>query len=245
MWLFILYHFVLPAAVFYAFTAMVFLSVARIEKSANGKLILDPDSWHFKVAYPFARDKVVKAIRKIKKTECIPPDERRYFDREGYKDARELLASYSRGLCAYFFKFFVMLYFAWPILIILIILWFVVGGGVMSLFGYYPVMENEVPCRRYPLPRVYGIRLLPIYLLALVLYAALWYAYPGDTSAITGVTVVLVGTAALIVAFIWTCVTIICWFRKTDKKSVSMVREWVSAKKQGVCPLTEIKISDV
>ena len=50
----------------YVLTATVLLSIARIEKGANGKLILDPNSWHFKVAYPFKRFKILDLVDELR-----------------------------------------------------------------------------------------------------------------------------------------------------------------------------------
>ncbi|MBI1998732.1 MAG: hypothetical protein HYS73_00135 [Parcubacteria group bacterium] len=234
MWSFILY-FVLPPVALYAFTATIFLFLVQLEKNADGKLVLDPDSWHFKVAYPFARYKVKDALEKRMSTDAYKRDR-----------AKNFLASYQHGLCVYFFKFFLMFYLGYPILVVFSFLCHIVANVCAISFGYcvFLSFDDRFYHWKYPLPRVYGIRLLPIYFLVPLLYAALWYAYPDDTPVKTGYAALAFGAIIAIVAILWATATAVVWLGRTDKESVSMVREWISAKKQGICPLTEIKISD-
>lgn len=240
MWQIILYA-VLFLVALYAFTATIFLFLAQLEKDEKGKLFIDPDSWHFKVAYPIGRYKVLDALNALK------PDSGSKLTRY---EAKKILASYRKGLCAYFFKFFFMLYLGWPVfvvgLIIILIILYAIIQVVAFPFGFYMVdiTGESILWKRYPLPRIYGIRLLPVYFIVMLGYAALWYFFPSGTPSVTGQTLGVVGIGLLLVGVVWAIVSAISWLRHTDGKSVNVVREWVSAKKEGVCPMVEIKSPD-
>lgn len=236
MWQIILYSAISLAAL-YAFTATIFLFLARLEKNAEGKLVVDPDSWHFKVAYPMGRAKVLEALK---------PDSVSNLARW---QAEDILASYRKGLCAYFFKFFFMLYLGWPFLAVFAVLSGVVFNFFTLPFGHYcrtlaALLQDRFVLKRYPLPRIYGIRLLPIYFIVPLLYGTLWYFFPNIVPDLTVFLLLCFGIGILAVVVIWAIVSAISWFRRTDEKSVNVVREWVAAKKEGVCPMVEIKSPD-
>ncbi|MBI3020332.1 MAG: hypothetical protein HYY60_03350 [Parcubacteria group bacterium] len=246
MWLTILYV-VLSLIALYVLTATVFLATVRIEKGANGKLILDPNAWHFKVVSPLKRRELMAAIQDLKEARRYTNTVTRKFEEDM---AKNVLASYSPNLCAYFFKFFLMLYLFWPAIGMFIGFVLAVTNIVVLPFGYYAEVivssQTEAPITftQYPLWRIKGKRLLPIYFIIALLYAAWWYADAESATFVHKWTLYITGTFAVCAGIGVAIAAVVSWYGSTDKQSVSMFREWVSAKKQGMCPLMEIKIPD-
>ena len=150
----------------YIATAAVFMASARLKKDSNGNLILDPESWHFKTTFPM-----------------------RKFDVYKVKDL-----SGSISLCGYFYRFFMMLFLGWPFILIWAIAKTILYSPFMILFGYYPVadlrsmyeMANDygpfgVKVEQIYLPRIYGYRIFPIYLIVPTVYWICWKFWPITT----------------------------------------------------------------
>jgi len=216
-------YLLLSLAVLYVVTATVFLLIARIEKDKDGILILDPESRHFKMSYPFLK-----------------------FKKWQVEELSEKIS-----LCRYFAKFFFMLYIGWPTLAVWCSLKTVAYAPFMFLFSRYPIanirsMSNEydsnelfnVKVGHLRLLKVRGVTVHPFGPLAILAYLLSWAYFPSSTFYFTRAIVIII-TAIAVIA---TVVVGICWLLATDQGGVSLIREWVMAKKKGMCPPLRIKV---
>ena len=208
--------------VLYVLTATVFLLVAKIRKDEKGNLVLDPNSWHFKISYPFIK----------------------------FSKYQILFLSEKVGLCGYFAKFFFMLYLGWPMLMVWACLKTIVYSPFMLLFGSYPIANNrsmdeafegplavEVGEIKMLKPNVLGLTIFPFYIIALLAYVFSWIYYPDTTWTVTFwclVTIAVVVVAVAIIVGIYR-------FMKTDQETVYLIKEWANSKKKKLCPKMKIK----
>jgi len=201
----------------YILTATVFLLTARIEKDKDGDLILDPDSWHFKLSFPFLKFSL-RAVEKL---------------------------SGNINICKYCIKFFLMLYLGWPMLIIFICLKTIVYSPFMFLFGFYPIanlmsMSDElmhVDVGYIKTPEIKGVPIVPFYAVAPIAYVASLIYYTNVTLVATLACLALAVLIALGVGISFTHE----WLTETDEKTVSLVREWAGSKKRKFCRTMKVK----
>lgn len=221
MWWILLYAF-LALAGLYVGTAAVFLAVARLEKRADGTLILDPKSRHFKITFPF-----------------------RKFDEWEVKRLSGRI-----GLCNYFLRFFGMLCVGWPVLIILAVSKTVFYTIPMLLFGYYPIADLRSMCEEgTPLavhagkirvvPKVKGFKIFPFYFVAPLVYWLCFRLWPGPMWRITMVLLVILIACGAVGVVVEGFPRLIDWLKGTNRQSVSLLREWIKAR--NLCPLMVIK----
>jgi len=132
---------------------MALLLTAKFKKNEKSNLILDPDSWHFKLCHPMLT--------------------REYgsYDIIRHKEKFDL----PFNICPYAAQFFLMLYIGWPVLILWCCLKTLVYTPFMILFGSYPIANIEsmvwfsgnilaVDVGEIPLPKIRGYKIFPIYI---------------------------------------------------------------------------------
>lgn len=226
-YLFLIVKTVGAVLVLHTITVAVIFLLARIKKDAEGNYILDPNSWHFRLAYPFKRKEYLKNCR--------------YYEDEKI------------GICRYFAKLSWMLYVGWPILLfvefirtILLFPFFFLGGKIIvpSVESLHSAAKRdnvfEFVGTKDVTFRIGKVTVLPLFWIVPSVYALLLWKYMAVTFHYTLWTlgiilgaVVIVGISAGIFAFI-------AWLVETDGRSVSLAREWTGAKIRGVCPLAKI-----
>jgi len=202
-------------SVLYVLTTTVLLFFAKFKKNEKDDLILDPDSWHFKLSYPIL-------TRKFDSYDIIE-----------YKDRFNL----NLNICSYAIKFFFMLYVGWPLLILWSCFKTVVYTPFMILFGYFPVaniesmIEYDIPLAvnvgEILLPEIKGYKIFPIYIVLPIVYFAGWRYFFNDT--------MIVSLSILIAAIVFAIIIGLVKLNQTNQKEVSLVRAWLSAKKNKVC----------
>lgn len=213
----------------YIAAAAAFMLSARLKKDADGNLILDPESWHFKAAYPFRKFNIY-AVK--------------------YLSGRI-------SVCGYFRKLFLMLFMGWPILIALAVFKTLTYAPFMLLFGYYPIADHlsiheswgygdgdsagpfAVHAVKISLPEFRGYQIFPVYLIIPLAYLACWMLWPGIAAAIT-VTALTIAIGIVIVAGVLMFAMAI---NKTHSGTIGIVKEYVSSKKKGVCRLMIVRSS--
>ncbi len=205
----------------YIITATIFLLLAKISKDDDGYLILDPESWHFKMAFPIAR----------------------------YWESNILKMHLRIGLCRYVMKFVLMLYVGWPIIIIIVVLEMIVFSPIVFLFGFRITFKLEdlkglddgpfaVNCKRIQwIPEIRLTKIYPIYLTIPLIYFTLYYFYSEMTLTITIWTGGIIGIIIAVILI----VSGIGWIKDTDQHKVSLVRETLKSRARGFCPLMKIK----
>lgn len=204
----------------YVITASVFLSLARININPEGNLTLDPNSRHFRITFPAKRYSPYE-IRRLSGT---------------------------LTLCGYFARFFLMLYAGWPILATWVALKTVLYSPFMLMFGYYPVADLQsmigfyghpffVRVKSIKLPEVKGFTLFPAYAVILLSYLFFWIYWPGKAWQVTFWALTIIGAVAVLAGVS----AVHKWLQKTDQESVSLIKEWVTAKIRRACPLVEIQ----
>lgn len=208
----------------YALTTGIVLLFAKIEKESDGTPILDTDSWHFKLAYPFGRY------------------EKEFMER--LSDGRIKIS-----ICTYFWKLFLALWIGWPFLAAVTI----VGSAMTCIFGniIVPSFKDDTKSmehKEFWLPRIGDFRILPAYFLPLVFYFWLLWSYPSKTWAWTYTAfswTCAMFKIIIIPAVIFALFVFFLWFLVTDQKEVSLVREMVEAKMNKWCPFFKVKIRTV
>ena len=212
-------------SVLYVLTTAVLLFFAKFKKNEKDNLILDPDSWHFKL--------------------CCPVITRKYnsYDIIKYKHRFGHLPS---SVCLYSIVFFFMLYVGWPVLILWSCFKTVVYTPFMILFGYFPVaniesmIEYDIPLAvnvgEILLPEIKGYKIFPIYIVLPIVYFAGWRYFFNDT--------MIVSLSILIAAIVFAIIIGLVKLNQTNQKEVSLVRAWLSAKKNKVCWKLELPSSD-
>ena len=217
-------------AALYVTTATVFLLTAKIEKGTNGQRYFDPNSWHFKLAYP---------------------------RKHHHWWFRDTLARQGVTICPYFAKFFFMLYVGWPTIIILYTVTRIFYGAVMFIFGYYPCMDLMAFMNRWRagdaiidefedgtamgLLRIGKFRLIPIYIIAPLAYAWAWNVYPDATLATTVWVAVAIAVIAAIVGVVLGIKKFREKIREGELKRVSLLGQFISAKKSRFCFVLKLK----
>lgn len=212
-------------------TVVIVFLLARIKKDAEGNYILDPNSWHFRLAYPFKRKEYLK---------------NRSYDKNYYEDERI-------GICRYFAKLSWMLYVGWPILLfvefirtILLFPFFFLGGRVIvpSVESLHSAAKRdnvfEFVDTKDATFKLGKVTVLPLYWLVPSVYALLFWQYRAGTVHYTFWTLGIILAAVVIVAIIAGISAFIGWFLESNGESVSLMREWTGAKIRGVCPLAKI-----
>ena len=215
-------------ALLYFITATVFLLVARIKKDKDGNLILDSNSRHFKLSYPFLK----------------------------FQPKSFIEGSLSNiGICGYFFKFFFMLYVGWPILAVLASIKTVTYLPFMLLFGFYPIAnhrsiyeeKHSVPFLldvdageiRFLQPKIKGVTIFPFYAIVPLSYILAWIYYSDRTWNITFWCLVMIAVIAAIVG----AIVLFFWLKETDEGNVSLFREWIGAEWNRFCPRMKLKVT--
>ena len=191
---------------FYALAAMVFLLVARLQKDATGNLLLNPNSWHFKVAYPFS-------------------------ERRG-----------TLGLCHYFMRFLFMLMVAWPFIVVLESVKFVIYNALLLPFGSYsfPDIAEAYWDDAWLYAGVGSLHIrpfMPLYVIAPATYIWLYHAHRHATLYWTAEVGKWAGIVLAVIAFF----VGLFYFTETDQEDVSLFREGLRAKWRRVCPLATIQ----
>lgn len=210
--------------VFYAFltyviTGLVFVFTAQLNDE-DGEPWVDTESLHFKMAFPFARYNS--------------------WYMEGLIAGREKV-----GICIYFAKFFFTLYLAWPFIITLQTLKTAIYTPFLFLAGYYP-NPFDLSCmtgnygnpfylelKKFRLPKIYGVKLYPILVVAPVLYAISWVYFPSATWNVTGQSLTILGII-LVAALIFATFAA---YSDSESGKVGLFKSWVEAKKKMVCPI--------
>jgi len=200
----------------YFLTTMALLLTAKFKKNEKSNLILDPDSWHFKLCHPMLT--------------------REYgsYDIIRHKEKFDL----PFNICPYAAQFFLMLYIGWPVLILWCCLKTLVYTPFMILFGSYPIANIEsmvlfsgnlftVDAGVVPLPEIKGHKIYPAYIILPITYFIGWLYFPKVTATVS---IMVLGIATGIAVM-----TGLNKLVKTDQKEVSLIREWLSAKKNKVC----------
>lgn len=207
----------------YIVTTTILLLIARIEKDKDGDLILDPDSWHFKLTFPFVKFHLYLVER----------------------------LSGDINICKYCIKFSLMLYLGWPMLIILICLKTVVYSPLMFLFGLYPIANLEsmswaksdfieffhVDVGRIRMPKIKENSIVPFYVVVPIAYITCLNFYTNVTLIVSLVGLGLAVLIALAVSIVFTY----RWLVKTDEETVSLVREWMGSRKRKFCRTMKVK----
>lgn len=145
------------------------------------------------------------------------------------------------NLCQYLRRIFFVAPFIAVLLTILYAAMFaiVMFGGILGLFiGYRPTLfwRADTPDLwvKYPLPKLFGCRVLPIYVIALALLVFAEYAWIHSVGYpvlyIEGL--VSLGVVAFIAVFMMTMTEVF-------SDTLDLANEWFSAKKKGICPLVE------
>lgn len=201
-------------AILYAITATFFLLTAKLEKDKDGYLVLDPQSWHFKLAFPF---------------------------RSRYRPHSLKYLSDHMSICGYFVKLFWMLYFGWPIIALWLIAKTLVYAPFMLTFGYYPIANlksmawgDDDAILHVAVGKKKWVR----YFFFPLVYSISWTYWPAKTYTISLGAVIIAVCIAAIGGLIY------LHDRKIDDDSegrVSLAKEWLMAKKRRVCPVTKIK----
>ncbi len=212
LWIILLFIFSL-----YIVTSTTLLLSAKFKKNAKGNLILNPDSWHFKLSHPILTRRYSSlAIRKYK------------------DDFKNIIPS---SICGYCANFSFMLYIGWPTLILWSVLKTLVYTPFMILFGYYPIADMKsmiwhdnpfaVEVGEISLPKIKEYKIFPAYIALPTAYLAGWLYYPS--------VVFKVSVWVLFVAAVIATILALVWFKETDQEQVSLAKEWLSAKKNRIC----------
>lgn len=218
----------------YFLAAVAFLLTARLEKDADGSLIIDPGSLHYRVC-----------------KKCYGWRVRGVYSRETKKHIYKThVEFYQLGLCGYFwwvFWAFVLLPIGYAILFSFQTVKAVVYAPFMFLFGYYPwpteksMKDNDNPfaveVRRISFPRVGKLELKPYLVVLPTLYGYVFWLYPDRTlfwSVIAlSMVVILAAVSAIWIAF--------NKVQESENQSVVLVREYAKSAWRGVCPLLKVK----
>ncbi len=211
--------YLLAGLVIYVITIGLFFLSAKIEKDEQGVYIINPNSWHFKVAYPFLR-------------------------LEGELKMYSVLQSF--GICGYCTKLATMLYIGWPILALWETVMTLIQLPICLLFGLTArpslkvmVDENSGPFtlkyERYWLPKIGNKTIYPIYP-ALVIGYVSWIFFDPLVAAIFTTCVFTVCIAVF-------CVVSYLWFKRSENKAVSLARVYLVSLKDSVCPRARLKNS--
>ena len=211
---------------FYLVNVLVLLALARIERDENGKLLLDTGSWHFKLAYPFKkRDSVFLGV--------IRED--------------------GMNLCPYVQKLFWTLYLGWPAMILWETTRTVLCNSLLPFFGSYyrpgriqewywngeiHPLYSDKQMKEIPLPKLWGEKIRPIYLVILAIPA---YFLITDGDRFIRVSLVAL-MAALITAVIFGIAYLVARFLNTKQGKASLAREWLQAKHRRICPKLEVGV---
>ena len=211
----------------YLITATILYLRIKLNRDENGYPIINPDSWHFKVAYPF----------KKYDTGFIEKLEEKPF-----------------SICPYGIKFFLMLYFGFPILIIWTTALLIVLNTVMIPFGGYvkPDFEqasaDELPftVSRHEyhgsLPKLNNkLPLLPIFLLIPSAYVLWFWLKPAESWKATWITLTITLGGAIFIGIIVVIAKLCGWFKNTDQNQVSLARETISSTYKRFCILVKVQ----
>lgn len=206
----------------YVLTAAVFLLTARIGKTENGELVIDPGSWHFKIVYPF---------RKFDNLESFPP-----INLCGY-------------FAQFFFMLFLgwpfLVFFLFLKTVVYLPFFLMFGrypvANLMSM--RYPaagapfwVEAREIRLLR---PKIKGFTFYPFYLIVPLAYGLGCLYYPSIVSSINWILslfAVIVLGACFLTGFQW----LFNWLKTTNEHSISLVKEMVRAKINKWCPRVTI-----
>ena len=222
---------VLAYGILHILSAVILLTFGRLKKEPDGTLILDHDSWHFKIAYPFKRyefDRYKKDNR-----------ENRY---DYYSLWTHYMAEGGVNICYYVSKFTNSLIFGWPFIILMLVVLILLDIIFLS-FGKYvvPNVKNlngslNDASMDLKLPRIGKYRILPIYILAPTIYSWCLWQYPHSTIHNTLTVAVGILFIAIVLGIYLAC----SWLSKTNQEDVSIAREWISAKKKGYCKILKV-----
>ena len=204
---------------FYFLAAGSLLLAARLERDEDGNLVIDSNSWHFKVAYPYKRH-LTYELDQLK--------------RRGI------------GMCRYGAKLFFMTFVGWPINGIVLVLsnvlvgpaWFIfLGDLAYARLGFSKTdLQFVVEARTLTMPRISGERIVPVVFLLLAAY--IWFWIELTPLALTST------IWSSIAVVLWVLMIGICdLFIKLSRGQVktSLVVGWLSARKKKVCPIARVK----
>ena len=204
----------LVSMVFYVVTSVALIVFAKFEKTESGDLVIDSSSWHFKITYPFQRS------------------EQSFF----YK-----VREHGISLCRYCAKFFWMVWVGWPLIVVFQTVKTSVYILPLLIFGFYPVPWNldslgtdqshKIKCRKFWLPKIKNVRILPIYLILPTVYAWLFVSFEVTKKA-SLYTVGGVVAVCIIIAIVLLVMFTLEYIKDTDSEFVSLLREWTGAKKK-------------
>jgi len=217
----------------YFLTAVGFMLFARLEKDEDGSLIIDPESLHYRACAKCYQWKMYRIYRIWESDTKVSHVE-----------------YYQIGLCGYFWRVF-WAFILLPIGYVILGIWqtfkTVIYAPFMFLFGYYPwptlnVMEDEVnpfavEMKRIAFPRVFNFELKPYLVVFPVLYGWLFSSYPQEIWRWTFVVLVIV----LVIAMLIVIASVKGKVEDSENPRVVLVREYIKASKQGICPLVKVK----
>ncbi len=218
--------------VLHILTISVAILTSKIEKDAEGNLVLDPNCWHFKAAYPL----------------------RRYNN-----NFLEELKKNGLNICPYFLDLTFMLWLGWPFLIIVEGLRTIIGNVIVFNSGFYHVPSlkqlvasdgpEDLNLYRFQLPTIKGFVIRPIYILVSLAYVLwLWINYRATMSYTImimreALNVVLKLVAPLVVAILLAILIRKKVFKKSENKKVYLAKEFLSAKYKRFCRKMVLKNS--
>lgn len=220
----------------YFLTAVAFLLTARLEKDADGSLIIDPGSLHYRACKKCYRWRGYKV-----------------YSREANKDIDKTHVEYYQlGLCGYFWRVFwafVLLPIGYTILFSFQTVKAVVYAPFMFLFGYYPwptlksmkrygdINPAAIEACRISFPRVGKLELKPYLVVLPALYGYVYWLYPDRTLSwsIIALSMVVIPAAILVILIAFDKV------QETKNQQVVLVREYAKSAWRGVCPLLKVK----
>ncbi len=180
-----------------------FLS-SLLKDDTSGKTVINPNSWHLKIAYPF---------RRLDNT---------------------YLKYMNPGFFQYFSKIYFMIIIGWPIIIFWEIAKFIIYTPFMFLFGAYPIpslkamSDSEMPLavkiKNFYLPMINNgkMPLFPIYPATIAGYGLLVFTWPWWILVTTTLIITAVG---LIVGSIF---VYDIWFR--DDIRIKKTRAWIGSR---------------
>ncbi len=125
----------------YILTVFILLALIRLKKDENDNLIIDHNSWHFKMAYPV---------------------------RSGDPDFVDFLKYHGINICPYFAKLVYMFYIGWPMITLLTVFFRAMSLIIFFPFGKRlnaDVCNDEFWLEPINFPKIRGFRILPIYVM--------------------------------------------------------------------------------
>lgn len=194
----------------YVLTVLALLVIIRLKKDERGDPILDSNSWHFKMAYPFRRFNE-NYIHYVKETGI--------------------------NMCSYFASMVFMLYIGWLWIMLCKAVIFIMSVIFYAPFGFWMSLNlNEWADRKtmhvfdLNLPKIKSFKIRPIYFILLAVYVWLWLKYPVGTGQVTVTIVIGIFCAAIF----WGIIFLLTRLEK-NSRTFSLSAAWIADKKKGLC----------